>query len=315
MTLDPEAQAVLDLIRAAGGPPYETLPPQTARELYRHGRAVFAPEAPEVAEARDLTASGPHGAIPLRFYRPAGTAAAQKLPALVYYHGGGWVIGDLDTHDVVCRHLANAAGCAVVAVDYRMAPEHKFPAAVDDALAALLWVAKEATALNIDATKLAVGGDSAGGNLATVVSLLARDAGFTGIRFQLLIYPATDFGGDHASQERCAEGYLLTRANQLWFRNHYLAADADMADWRASPLRAPSLKGLPPAYILTAGYDPLSDEGEAYAKRLETEGVRVTRRFFPGQIHGFITMGKMISAAGMALDEAGVALKSALFAA
>jgi acetyl esterase len=310
MPLDPAAQAVLDMIKAAGGPPYETLSPGVARELYLGSRGALAPEPAPVASVEALSAEGPHGPIPLRYYRPEGSTAGQILPVLVFYHGGGWVIGDLDTHDVVCRHLANRGGCAVVAVDYRLGPEHKFPAAVDDAFAATRFVAAQAAALKLDPTRLAVGGDSAGGNLAATVSLLARDRGLTGIRLQLLIYPATDFTGNYGSQERYAEGYLLTRANQAWFRGHYLADPADQADWRASPLLAESHRGLPPAYILTAGYDPLCDEGEAYAKRLESAGVAVTRRLFPGQIHGFITMGKAIPAAGTALDEAGDALRT-----
>jgi acetyl esterase len=313
MPLDPSAQAVLNMIKAAGGPLYETLPPDVARQLYLAGRAVTAPEPPPVASVEPLTAEGPYGPIALRYYRPQGSTAEQTLPVLVFYHGGGWVIGDLDTHDVVCRHLANRAGCAVVAVDYRMGPEHKFPTAVDDAFAATRFVSAQAGTLKLDPSRLAVGGDSAGGNLAAVVSLLARDEGLAGIRLQLLIYPAIDFTGNYGSQERFADGYLLTRANQAWFRGHYLVGPADEADWRASPLLAASHRGLPPAYILTAGFDPLSDEGEAYAKRLEAEGVSVTRRLFPGQIHGFITMGKVIPEAGTALDEAGDALRAHLF--
>ena len=312
MALDPQAQAVLDLIRQSGSPPYETLPPSVARQLYVGGRAYFSPDPPEVGESHSLVASGPHGPIPMRLYRPFGTGAADILPALVYYHGGGWVIGDLDTHDVVCRQLANRAGCAVVSVDYRLAPEHKFPAAVDDAFAALLWVASEAAALRLDPSRLAVGGDSAGGNLTAVTTLRARDAGFTGLRYQILIYPATDFAGTYESQARHEEGPILTRTNQAWFRGHYLRSDADLADWRASPLRAASLAGLPPAYVLTAGHDPLCDEGEAYAARLEASGVAVTRRVFPGQIHGFLTMGRMIGAADIAIAEIGDALKPVL---
>ncbi|MEI9982360.1 MAG: alpha/beta hydrolase [Aliidongia sp.] len=311
MAIDPQAQAVLDLIRQSGSPPYETLPATAARELYLGARAIFSPDPPEVAEVHSLVASGPHGAIPMRLYRPLGSAAADVLPALVYYHGGGWVIGDLDSHDVVCRQLANRAGCAVISVDYRLAPEHKFPAAVDDAFAALLWVRSEAEALRIDATRLAIGGDSAGGNLSAVVALRARSAEIQGLRLQVLIYPATDFAGHYESQERLAEGHLLTRANQAWFRGLYLRDEADYSDWRASPLRAASLAGLPPAYVLTAGFDPLSDEGEAYAARLEAEGVTVTRRVFPGQIHGFITMGKAIGAAEIAITEAADAVKAA----
>jgi acetyl esterase len=314
MALDPQAQAVLDLIRQSGVPSYETLPPAMARQFYRAGRDRLTPDAPALAETRDLAATGRNGAIPLRLYRPLGAAVGAMLPALVYYHGGGWVIGDLDTHDVVCRQLANRAGCVVVAVDYRLAPEHAFPAAVEDAFDALCWVRDQAASLGIDPRQLAVGGDSAGGNLATVAALLARDGGSIRLRYQLLIYPATDFIGHYESQERLAEGYLLTRANQAWFQNQYLPNGTDRADWRASPRHAPSHAGLPPAYVLTAGYDPLSDEGEAYAQTLEAAGVAVTRRHFAGQIHGFITMGRVIDAAGIALDEAGDALRAAFAA-
>jgi acetyl esterase len=310
MALDPQAQAVLDMIRQAGAPAYETVSAALARELYRGGRARLGPDPEEVAESRTLCASGRNGAIPVRLYRPLG-AGREPLPALVYYHGGGWVIGDLDTHDTVCRSLANRAGCAIVAVDYRLAPEHKFPAAVEDAYDALAWVQESAASLGIAPQRLAVGGDSAGGNLAAVVSLLARDAGLTGLRCQLLIYPATDFAGTYDSQLRLAEGHLLTRANQTWFREHYLRSEADRSDWRASPLRASDHAHLPPAYVLTGGWDPLCDEGEAYAQKLEAAGVAVTRRLFPGQIHGFLTMGRVIDDAGIAIAEAGDALASA----
>lgn len=311
MPLDPGAKAVLDLAKAAGQPPYETLDAKVARALYRASRAVLQLDPQEVGAVRDLTAPGPGGPIPLRLYRARGVRAETRLPLLVYYHGGGWVLGDIETHDVVCRHLVNAAGSALLSVDYRMGPEHKFPAAVDDCFAVLNWAVSEAEALGIDASRVAVGGDSAGGNLSAVVSLLARDRGGPPLALQLLIYPATDFAGSYASQKTFAEGYLLTAANQAWFRGHYLRGEADAADWRASPLRAPSLKGVAPAWVLTAGYDPLSDEGEAYAKRLAAEGIPVATRRFDDQIHGFITMGKMVPAAGRALDEAGAAVKAA----
>jgi acetyl esterase len=266
-----------------------------------------------VAAVRDLAAPGPAGLVPLRLYRPLGAAAEVPLPALVFFHGGGWVIGDLDTHDVVCRRLANASGAAIVSVDYRLAPEHKFPAAVEDAFAVTGWAAGAGAAvLGIDGRRLAVGGDSAGGNLATVTALLARDAGGPALRCQLLIYPATDLNMRHESQRRLAEGHLLTRSGQEWFHAQYLRSAADRDDWRASPLLAPSLAALPRTYVLTAGHDPLGDEGEAYARRLREAGVAVTERRFPGQIHGFITMGRMIAAAGQALDDAGAALKEAL---
>jgi acetyl esterase len=232
----------------------------------------------------------------------------------MFFHGGGWVIGDLDTHDVVCRRLANAAKCAVVSVDYRLAPEHKFPAAVEDCVAATEWVAEQAAALGVDSARMAVGGDSAGGNLAAVVALHARDHGGPALRLQLLIYPATEFAMRHPSHTTRGEGFLLTHSTMKWFRDAYLRSDADMADWRASPLRAADVSRLPPAYILTAGFDPLSDEGAAYADRLSSAGVPVQHVHLPGQIHGFITMGKLIPAAGEAASAAGAALMKAFVA-
>jgi acetyl esterase len=217
-----------------------------------------------------LEAVGPAGPIPLRFYRGQGVPNDKLQPALIYFHGGGWVIGDLESHDQVCRALANATPCLVVAVDYRLAPEHKFPAAAEDAVAATRWIAANATRLGIDARCLAVGGDSAGGNLAAVVSLEARDRSGPRLVHQLLVYPGTDMRMGWPSAERHAEQLPLTRAGMRWFIAHYLRSAADEADWRASPLRAPSFAGLPPALIITAGFDPLCDQGEAYAKALQS---------------------------------------------
>jgi acetyl esterase len=231
---------------------------------------------------------------------------------LVYYHGGGWVIGDLDTHDTLCRELANGAGCAVVAVDYRMAPEHRFPAAVDDSLAALRWIQREAASLGLDATRLAVGGDSAGGNLAAVVAIAARDAGEPDLAFQLLIYPATDQRRGAASHAINGQGYLLTRDTIAYFHDHYIADAAQDLDWRASPLLHPELSRLPPALVLTAGYDPLRDEGLHYAQRLSEAGNRATHINFERQIHGFITMGKVIDEANAAVALCAAALRRAL---
>ena len=308
MALDPDAERVLEMVRASGRPPYETLSPAEARALFLAGREVLALDPAPVAVTRDVV--GP-GGVPLRLYRGAGTDAAAMLPALVYFHGGGWVIGDLDSHDSVCRHLANAARCAVVSVDYRLAPDHKFPAAVDDCFAATSWVATEATSLAIDRDHIAVGGDSAGGNLAAVVSLLARDRGAPRLRYQLLAYPATEASMAHRSIARFAEGFLLTRATMRWFYDCYLRSPADVEDWRASPLRAADLAGVPPALVLTAGFDPLCDEGEAYASRLQDHGVAVTHRHYPDQIHGFLSAGKIIRAAVPALDEIAAALRAA----
>jgi acetyl esterase len=308
MPLDPDAQTLLDMIRAANRPAFETIGAAEARLLFNAGRKVLAPEPMPVAETRDLAIPGPGGPIPARLYRPTATGI---LPVLVFFHGGGWVVGDIESHDTGCRHLANRAECAVVSVDYRLAPEHKFPAAVEDCLAATAWVAGNAAALCVDPSRLAVGGDSAGGNLAAVVSLLARDHGTPRIGYQLLIYPATDAAMRHDSIARFADGYVLTRSTMRWFYEQYLRAPDDAADWQASPLAAPDLAGLPPAFILTAGYDPLCDEGDAYAARLAAAGVAVTHRRFPGQVHGFALNGKIIRAAETALDEAATALRAA----
>ena len=309
--LDEEAKALLEAVAKASRPAYESVGAVAARKLYKETRGAVTPPAPDVALAANMAAPGPHGPIPLRYYRPLGAEARAALPVLVFYHGGGWVIGDLDTHDVVCRTLANEGQCAVVSVDYRMGPEFKFPAAVDDAFAALKWVAHEAAHLHVDATRIAVGGDSAGGNLAAVAALMARDAGGPGLRLQLLIYPATDMAMDTASHQAFAEGHLLTRSSMVWFQMMYLNGAADMADWRASPLKAASLADLPPAHVIVAGNDPLRDEGEAYAKALQAAGNIATFREFPGAIHGFITMGKVLPQAGQALAESGAALKAA----
>ena len=290
--LDPGAAQVLEMIRAAGRPPWHTLSPDEARASYLAGRQVTAPEPVPVAEVRDLTAAGPHGPIPLRLYRPA-AAPPTASPVLVFFHGGGWVIGDLETHDGVCRHLAERSGCVVIAVDYRLAPEHKFPAALDDAFAAANWVAARADALGLDPMRLAVGGDSAGGTLAAACCLLAREAGGSpAIAYQMLLYPATDFAMDTPSHRQFAEGHLLTLDSMVWFRDLYLNGPSDMEDWRASPLRAGSLAGLPPAFVLTASHDPLRDEGERYARRLIEAGTPVTVWRAPGQIHGFLPQGK-----------------------
>ncbi|MEK9970798.1 MAG: alpha/beta hydrolase [Ferrovibrio sp.] len=315
--LDKEAETVLAAIKAANRPEYAVLGADGARKLYKDTRGAVTPPAPEMSEIDNIAAPGPHGPIPLRYYRPAGVDKREPIPVLVFYHGGGWVIGDLDTHDVACRQICNESRCAVVSVDYRMGPEHKFPAAVDDAYAAAHWVAGEGKSLRIDTSKLAVGGDSAGGNLAAVVALMARgkrkdgDSTAPKIAYQVLIYPATDMHMKTQSHERFAVDHMLTRTAMDWFQAQYLNGETDRTDWRASPLLAKSLAGLPPAYVLVAGNDPLRDEGEAYAMALKKAGVPVVFREFPGQIHGFIVMGKAIPQAGQAIAEIGTVLKLA----
>jgi acetyl esterase len=310
--LHPQARALLRLIEEKGVPPTHTLDVAQARALYRDRRTFTQPEPPTVASVRDLEARGPAGPIPLRSYRPAGSNADTVLPVLVYYHGGGWVIGDLDTHDTLCRQLANLSGCAVIAVDYRMGPEHRFPAAVDDSIAAARWVRANAGALKVDPERLAVGGDSAGGNLAAVVALEARDSGDLPIAFQLLIYPATDQRRGAPSHTSNGEGYLLTRDTISWFHDHYIADAAQDLDWRASPLLHADHARLPPAFVLIAGYDPLRDEGLQYAQKLSEAGNRAALVNFERQIHGFILMGRVIDEANVAVQLCAAQLKQAL---
>lgn len=310
--LDPDARSVLDMIKAAGRPVMTALSPMEAREAYRNSRRALGPDAPEVALVEHFKAPGPGGAVPLRYYRPAGQDDFAALPCLVYLHGGGWVIGDLETHDYVCRKLANSAGCVVIAVDYRLAPEHVFPAAVDDCAAALRFIADNARRLHIDADRIAIGGDSAGGNLAAVMTLMARDGDVPPLAFQLLIYPAVDMRDPWPSHNMNLEGFPLSGDTVRWFMEHYQVSRQDRADWRASPLHADSHAGLPPAFVLTAGYDPLADEGAAYARALEKAGVRTTFLHMSDQMHGFITMSKVVRAAEAALDIMGGALARAL---
>lgn len=310
-TLDPDTRAVLDMVRLAGRPPFETLTPAEARQAYAASRKLLQPPPEDVAESRDTTVPGPLGPIGVRLYRPAGTAAADVLPALVWYHGGGWLLGDLDSHDGACRRFANAARCRVISVDYRMAPEHVFPAAVNDCAAATQWVFDQAPALGVDRDKVAVGGDSAGGNLAAVMALMARDGTLPKPVFQLLVYPATDMMMTTVSATTIGPGVPLTSATMKWFIDHY--AKGHENDWRASPLRAASLAGTAPALVLTCGIDPLRDEGLDYAKRLEREGVRVVQMHYSDQIHGFMSMGRMIRAADQAIDIMARVLKQALW--
>jgi acetyl esterase len=311
MAIDPDTQAVLDLIRLAGRPAFETLTPDEARQAYSASRKILQPPPEDVAESRDTAVPGPLGPIGVRLYRPAGTSASDVLPALVYYHGGGWLLGDLDSHDVACRRFANAARCRVVSVDYRMAPEHVFPAAVDDCFAVTKFVFDNAAALGVDAGKVAVGGDSAGGNLAAVMALMARDGTLPPVAFQLLIYPATDMMMTTISSTTMGPGTPLTSATMKWFIDHY--AKGHETDWRASPIRAASVAGTAPALVLTCSHDPLRDEGTDYAKRLEREDVRVVHLHYSDQIHGFMSMGRLIRAADQAIDMMARVLKQTLW--
>ena len=307
MTLDSQARALLERAAQAKHPPVHTVSPREARRMYREMCRALQPPAPEVAAVSELSFPGPGGPLALRLYRPRGAQQA-RLPAVVFFHGGGVTVGDLDTHDVPCRTLANFSRCAVLSVDYRLSPEHKFPAAFEDGVAAVRWTAAHAAGLGLDAERIVVAGDSAGGNLAAGAALALRGEG-PRIALQVLIYPGLDMHGTLPSHTEFAHGYLLEREDILWFMANYLDSEADALDWRASPLLAADHRGLPPAYIVTAGFDPLRDEGAAYAQRLTASGVRVTYECFEGMIHGFVTMGAALAAANHALYRVGQVLR------
>lgn len=306
MPLNQQAQIVLDMIAKAeanGAPRTGEIEAHELREIYKSTRSAYTPKVPELELVEELSIPGVKGNIPARFYRPILATNQDKLPVLIYFHGGGWTIGDIDTHDPVCRLLADSGKFSVLNVGYRLAPENKFPAAVEDAWSAYNWVVDgQGDYLGIDTGAISVGGDSAGGNLATVVSIMARDAKLNLI-CQALIYPATSFYIDSDSQREFAEGYFLTREGQKWYHSQYLGSDEDRDNWKASPIFADSLEGLAPAYILTCGFDPLRDDGLVYSERLKKSGVEVVYRCFEGQIHGFITMGGIIDETIVAINE------------
>lgn len=295
--LDPRVRGLLDEIELTGGPALESLPIEEARRLAIESVLAYQGEIEPVASSKDIQIEGPRGSIRLRIYVPAAPA---PRPALVYFHGGGWVLCDLDTHEVPCRAIANRAGATVVAVDYRLAPEHKFPAAVDDCLAASAWVLANAVALGLDRRRISAGGDSAGGNLAAVVSMQLRGD----IYKQVLVYPVTNLSSfDTPSYREFAEGHYLTRSEMEWFRDSYLNGSADALNPLASPLLAGSLQGLPPALVVTAECDVLRDEGEAYAHRLREAGVPVTLTRYAGMIHPFFSLSGAIPRGRDAMDQ------------
>jgi acetyl esterase len=306
MPLHAKSKEFLDQLIASGMPVLGSLPVSETRQAFAGIAAFGGPPAP-LAKVESRTIPGPGAEIPLRIYTPEG---AGPFPVLVYFHGGGWVIGSLDTHEGVCRQLAKRSGAVVVSVDYRLAPEHKFPAAPEDCYAATLWVAENAAKIGADGRRLAVGGDSAGGNLAAVVSLMARDRAKPTIAFQLLIYPVTDHSYETASYRDNADGYLLTKDSMVWFWNHYLKGAGDGAQPYASPLRARDLEGLPPAMVVTTEFDPLRDEGEAYAERLRQAGVPVKLKRYDGLIHGFFMMTGFFPQALQAVDEAAAEIRA-----
>jgi len=300
-TLDGRTQWFLRLLARSGQTPLHQMSVANARTEFDAFMLLLGGRAAPVGEIVDRTIDGPAGRLRVRIYRPAGSVA-RLLPAILYFHGGGWTIGSLEGYDLACRFFCARSGCAVISVDYRLAPEHKFPAAIDDGVAAYKWLADEATAIGLDPARIVVAGDSAGGNVAAVVAQLLRGEARPPC-LQWLIYPATDFGGDTVSHRSCGEAFLLTRADMEYFRNHYLNAPGDADDPRASPLRANDLSGVAPALVFTAGFDPLRDEGQAYADRLLAAGVKTIHREFETLIHGFVGMRGAVHAAARAMDD------------
>ncbi len=309
MSLDPQTKALLDYLGSLGTPPLETLSSDLARKAFQLPQGEIEP----VGRVEERTIPGPECEIPVRVYYPKEEQAA--YPALVYYHGGGWVVGNIETHDNICRALTNLANCITISVDYRLAPEHKFPSAVYDCYAAVEYVSDHAEEFHVDPARIAVGGDSAGGNLAAVISNLAKDRQKPTICFQLLLYPATNIWGEPTqSMVENAEGYFLTRGTMEWFLNCY--SNGEEVD-KGNPLLAPilfkNLNGLPPALVITAEYDPLRDEGELYAKKLEDAGVKVELVRYDGTIHGFMSMASVISLGKRALEKSGHALSEVFY--
>lgn len=290
-TMDPKAQIVGEFVKSIRVPGYYPPLPELRQQLRTMVTLMDEP-APALPRVEDLTIPGPAGPIPARLYAPAAGGAA--LPLLAYFHGGGWVQGDLETHHGLCARLALRSGAMVVAVDYRLAPEHKFPAAVEDSLAAYTWLRAHAGALGADPTRLGVGGDSAGGNLSAVVSQHAAGAGLPLPTCQVLIYPAVDFSLDTASHRELADAHIIPRDRILWYTEQYLRGEADRRDVRAAPLLATDLRGQPPALVITAGFDPLRDEGKVYAGRLRAAGGDVVYHEYPGQIHAFVSLTRVI---------------------
>lgn len=306
MPLDPQIQAMRERRISAAAPQLYTLTLAEARAADLAAIQAEAGEPEAVYEVADDQLPLGDRKIPIRLYRPA---PGRRLPALLYFFGGGWTLGSLDTCDAVCRTLANTAGCLVISVGYRLAPEHKFPAAVEDCHEALRHIAAHAADFGADPARLAVGGDSAGGNLAAAAALLAREDPAVGLAGQLLVYPNTDQLADDESGRANDDPWLFNHRSVAWYRRHYFATDADAADPLASPLRAPDLSGLPPALVITAEHDPLRDQGEAYARRLAESGVEVELTRYPGMVHGFFTMSGSVDAARAALDQAAAHLR------
>jgi acetyl esterase len=305
--------AVLERIRLAGNPEYWQMTPAQAREWHNRKAGILDVEPEPVHSVEDRVVRAAEADVPVRIYTPRASQA--PVPILVWLHGGGHVVGSLQSYDALCRKLALCADCIVVSVDYRLAPEHKFPAGVIDCFAALEWTARHAREIGGDPSRIAIGGDSAGGNLAAVCAILARDAGGPRLVFQLLVYPRTAPDEDSPSHQALAEGYMLTRRVILWFHDHYRARDSDREDFRYAPLIAGNLSRLPPALIVVGEYDPLRDDGVAYANRLREAGNDVELADYPGMVHPFFSMGGAIDAGRRCMTEATAALRRAFEAA
>ena len=307
MPLDPLVKAFLDQMALVPGPKMFELPPDQGRAMFVAMMQMFGPKDVPVGGVKNLSA----GDLAMRMYTPVASGGG-PLPTLVYFHGGGFVIGDLETHDGLCRQFANEGGFAVIAVDYRRAPEHKFPAALDDAIAAVAWVETHASELGVDANRIAVGGDSAGGALAAAVAQHAKAKGAPKIAYQMLLFPVTQIGGETSSLREFAVGYFLDKATLDWFYKQYVPADQDKSDPRVSPLNAADFKGLPPAYVMLGGFDPLHDEGLQYAKKLRDAGVAVEIADYPGLVHTFIYMQAVLPQAHEAVAAAAKAVAKGL---
>ncbi|QDI90893.1 alpha/beta hydrolase [Salicibibacter halophilus] len=302
MPLDPQAKTILDFL--SQGPSLETLPLEEARASFEKLSDTAQPQVVENVE--DRTIPGPNGDIPIRIYNPFHDGSH---PAFIFYHGGGWVVGSIETHDPLCRSLANLAQCIVISVDYRLAPEHKFPKAVEDAYAAAEWIAKNGADIHVDTDHIAVGGDSAGGNLATVTTMIAKEKGRPALSYQVLFYPSTGAGIPTESERENGEGYFLTTAMMTWFAGKYFHTFEELQNPYAVPLKAEDLSGLPPALVITAEFDPLRDEGKMYADELEKAGVDVVHTCYDGMIHGFVSMDAFISKGTEAIEQAAGALR------
>ncbi len=311
MPLDPLIEAFLDQLKAQPTPDLWDIGPIEARAKFSALMQFIGPKDVPIGKVENILMPGPAGEIAARIYSPV-AMGADGQPTLVYFHGGGFVLGDLDTHDGLCRLIANEGWLRVIAVDYRLAPEHRFPAAVEDSYAALCWIEQNAAQYGVDPNRLAVGGDSAGGNLAAVMTQMAKAEGGPKLGFQLLLFPMTHYGADTPSLHDCATGYFLEKKTLDWFSTHYVPSDGDHGDWRASPLQGADLAGLPPAYVMLAGYDPLHDEGVHYVDKLRAAGIEVTLADFPDLVHDFIYMQSVLPQAHEALAQAAKAVEAGL---